>query len=441
MKIDIKESETVEFKESLSQLDKGLKSLSAMLNRSSHGALYFGVKDDGSIRGVTIGEHTYQDIRRRASELIKPKIVLDIAKKVIGGKDVVVVASSGNDTPYSCDGLYFIRNVASDEQVDNHLLKRMFEIGDSDLIKNHESYEQDLTFHQFVEYSKARGIHATHTENFLKSKGLYTLDKKFNYLAYLLSDQNAVSIKIVRFSGETKASFSERTEYGFKCLLRSVDEVLNAIKAINVTRIEVDEGVRKETPLFNFEAFREAWINACMHNHWIDMFPPSVFLFDNRIEIFSYGNKPFNLTDDQFYSGISSPINKALSDIFMSLRLSEQSGHGIPIITEKYGREAFSFKGDTLTVTLPFNYTPDNVIGRKTREISAKSLTEKQSAILRYLEEHGDATQAEVASALPISVQGVKKAILKLQTLDMLTRVGSKKSGHWEVKYPNDSRL
>ncbi len=43
-----KENEKVEFKESLSQLDKGLKSLTAMLNRNGSGTVFFGVDDDGS---------------------------------------------------------------------------------------------------------------------------------------------------------------------------------------------------------------------------------------------------------------------------------------------------------------------------------------------------------------------------------------------------------
>ena len=53
MKVNLgDENETQEFKESLSQLDKGLKSLSAMLNRGYKGTVYFGVKDNGDIKGL-----------------------------------------------------------------------------------------------------------------------------------------------------------------------------------------------------------------------------------------------------------------------------------------------------------------------------------------------------------------------------------------------------
>lgn len=279
-----------------------------------------------------------------------------------------------------------------------------------------------------------KGLHANNSRNYFKSKGLFTVDNKFNYMSFLLSDQSNVSIKVVRFNGKDKASFSERTEYWSKCLFYSVDEVINAIKAINVTKIEIIDGHRKETPLFDFDSFREAWINACMHNHWIDELPPAVFIFDDRIEVFSYGNKPFNLSDEQFYSGVSSPINKTFSEMFVSLRFSEQSGHGVPIIVEKYGREAFSFKGETLTVTIPFNYIPDYVVGRMARETNIDKLTINQKNILYFIKDNPKATQVDMSRELSLSIQGVKKAVLRLQELDLLERIGSKKDGMWKVK-------
>ena len=52
------ENETLEFKESLGQLDKGLKSITAMLNRSGYGCVCFGVLDNGDVKGLTVGPNT-----------------------------------------------------------------------------------------------------------------------------------------------------------------------------------------------------------------------------------------------------------------------------------------------------------------------------------------------------------------------------------------------
>ena len=62
------ESETLEFKKSTSELDKGVISLCAMLNKHENGTLYFGVRNDGVVVGQkNINENTLRDVSRRIS--------------------------------------------------------------------------------------------------------------------------------------------------------------------------------------------------------------------------------------------------------------------------------------------------------------------------------------------------------------------------------------
>lgn len=435
MKINLKENEEIEFKESLAQLDKGLKSLSSMLNKNNHDSIYFGIKDNGDICGVSIGNNTLKDIRQRVKELIKPQIMIHLEIKKYEDKDVVVLSSEGSNIPYSCDGRYFIRNVSSDDQIEPQLLRKMFETGDSDLIANYKSYNQDLTFRQFIEYNKIKGIHITNENSFLKSKIFFTRDGAYNLMAFILSDQSNVSIKVVKFNGTDKSSFSERTEYGNQCLLNSINDVLAYVKNLNTTKIDVISSTsRKDIPLFDYESFREAWINACLHNRWIEMIPPSVFIYDDRIEVLSYGDLPYNLSKESFYSGTSVPVNRALKDIFMSVGLSEQSGHGVPIIVSQYGKEAFSFESSTIKVTLPFAYEPDYVLGRKVREKIVDNLNENQRKVLKYILENPYASQQEIANELNISLSNIKKITVKLQEINLLERKAGKKSGYWHIK-------
>ena len=53
-----KESETIEFKKSTSELKEGVISLSSMLNKTGKAFLYFGVRNDGEVVGQQIGEDT-----------------------------------------------------------------------------------------------------------------------------------------------------------------------------------------------------------------------------------------------------------------------------------------------------------------------------------------------------------------------------------------------
>ena len=72
------ENEYQEFKEGLGQLDKGLKSIVAMLNKHGQGTVYYGVKDDGNVCGISIGKNTLMDIRNRITDKIEPRIYADI---------------------------------------------------------------------------------------------------------------------------------------------------------------------------------------------------------------------------------------------------------------------------------------------------------------------------------------------------------------------------
>lgn len=429
-----KENEYIEFKQSLTQLDKGLKSITAMLNKHGIGTVYFGVDDDGNVSGVTIGKTTCEDIRNKINNFIEPKIIYEIEVLRYDNKEYIMLKAEGTDMPYSYDGRYFIRNVSSDEKVDNELLRKMLISSSNDLIKNIASSNQTLTFNSFCSFFNSLGLYAPNTKEFLLSKGLFNKENKYNLMAYLLSDQSNISLKVVKFDGLDKTVMASRTEFGNQCLLNAVQDVLNYFKSINTTHVILTEGVRKEIPLYNYEAFREAWINACLHNSWSQMLPPSIFLFDDRIEVLSYGGLPYGLSMDSFFAGLSKPVNLTLLGIFNSVGFSEQSGHGVPKIVNAYSKDAFNFDDNTVKVTIKFAYEPDFVVYRKQHDTIIESLTEKQKIVYDCLKLNSSLTLNEIALEHNISVTGVKNIVSKLQELNLLERIGSKRDGKWIIK-------
>ena len=54
-----KESETIEFKESTGELHQAIESIASIVNKHSYGELYFGVKDNGDIKGQIITDSRY----------------------------------------------------------------------------------------------------------------------------------------------------------------------------------------------------------------------------------------------------------------------------------------------------------------------------------------------------------------------------------------------
>lgn len=56
-------------------------------------------------------------------------------------------------------------------------------------------------------------------------------------------------------------------------------QVLDYMKALNDTAVDIGGRLRKENKLFDFSCFREAWLNACLHNRWSRQTPPAECLW------------------------------------------------------------------------------------------------------------------------------------------------------------------
>ena len=212
----------------------------------------------------------------------------------------------------------------------------------------------------------------------------------------------------------------------------SVKAVLDNIEAINETNVDLSTGKRVEVDLFNIEVFRESWINACVHNSWKDMLPPSVFIFDDRIEIQSYGGIPFTLSIDEFYSGKSKPVNRALFNVFSLVDYTEQSGHGITTIVDHYGKESITLGEYMVTVTIPFAFSPAWVISRYATGVS-ESLSEIESKALYYLESHPSASITELSLQLGVGRTKCVKTISDLKSKGLLVNDGNTRKNEWRV--------
>ena len=429
------ENEYQEFKEGLGQLDKGLKSLTAMLNKYGNATVYFGVDDNGNVCGLSIGKNTLMDIRNRIRDKIEPRIYADIQEcQDNNGKKYIKVTANGFDIPYSFDGRYYLRNISADEQASNDVLRKMLATSDSDIIRQKSSPNQELAFNALFAILAGSGIHPKATNEFYSNYGLLNRNGNFNINAYLLSDNNEISLKVVTFEGTDKSVMSKRTEYGGKCILVSVSEVLRFFETINVMNVNQDGAKREEQPLFDYPSFREAWINACLHNDWNNAIAPSVYLFDDRIEIVSYGGLPFALSKEGFYQGTSMPVNKSLLTVFMVAKYAEQSGHGVPTIVEKYGRDVFSFDDGMLKVTLPLAFERPEVAIRKGIILQKKGLTVNQKKVYDTLAADGSLSLQDVADQTGLSLAGIKKICSRLQEYGILERKGSKRKGIWITK-------
>ena len=125
----------------------------------------------------------------------------------------------------------------------------------------------------------------------------------------------------------------------------------------NKVKSYFDKGklVRRDEYLFDYISFREAWVNACLHNDYSTHLGPAVYLFKDHMEIFSYGSPLRVQSKEKFLIGTSKPINPELASLFMKIDNAEESGKGVNTIVENYGKDVFEFSESDLIIKIPYN--------------------------------------------------------------------------------------
>jgi len=309
-------------------------------------------------------------------------------------------------------------------------------------IINTAAPKQNLSFSKLLIYYMAKGLPLKDT-TFADNLNLYVPNtKQYNLLAFLLADENDVTIRVSIFSGKSKAdNLYSIKDFGHQCILYSIDQILNYFDAINIIQADERNRVveRKDVPLFDSKSLREAVLNAFIHNDWMQLNAPMCSVFSDRIEIMSYGGLPYGQTLEGFYEGKSQPRSRELAEIFLQLRISERSGRGVSKIIENYGKDAFEIKDDFIKVSLKFNWI--NVLSYRIEQTSsdeAEMQTGKKSTIVmeRIVTEmlnNPNITTSELMKILSLSKTSVQKYVRILTEQGRIEHIGSARSGYWKV--------
>lgn len=374
---------------------------------------------------------------------LSPDNNFEFVEAFVGDKRLVVlIIPAAKVAPVSFKNERYIRIGSSKENLRKYPEKEsyLFEVlrHGFPTIENTPSAYQDLTFEKLLIYYGAKGLKLS-PDTFKKNLELLTEDGQYNILAQLLSDNSHIPIRVSIFSGKTKADnmYSVR-EFGYQCLLYSLDEILRYGDVLNILQADETERIveRKEVPLFENDAFREAVVNAFVHNAWVTGNEPMLTVFSDRIEILSRGTLAPEQTMEGFFAGESIPVNRKLSEIFLQLHISEKTGRGVPKITQIYGKEAYEFRENAIVVTIPFKWI--NVMGDKWGDkVGDKSanppLNETQRRILGEIRNNPNMTKPQIARALGVGKTTVDNGISALKKKGYIERVGSNKSGYWET--------
>ena len=238
-----KESETVEFKKSTTQLKEAVISLCAMLNKHEQGNVYFGIKDDGSVCGQEIGKKTTADISHEIMNNLKPLPKISVEVLPLDGKEVIKVAATGLDTPYSAYGRYFTRIDDADTYMDTSELQKYFENKD----KTYSKWEEQLTdfsiekvnedlLIQYIREANDTGrlnyIYRNSEEALLKLNLMNDDGLLNNAGYYLFGNDGPVLLKEVIYPTDDRTTFTDLKQFQgniFECINESMKYIQNNI--------------------------------------------------------------------------------------------------------------------------------------------------------------------------------------------------------------------
>ena len=356
------ETNRIEYKRELtSELDIE-KEVVAFLNYKEGGYIYIGIDKDGSTVGVSAVDDCMLRLKDRIKHNISPSAMglFDIAEEQRDGHSIIkVTVASGIEKPYfktkygmTPRGAY-MRVGTSAEPMPQEQIDRLFAMRTRNSIGRIVSNRQDLSFEQLRIYYDERGKRLN--DNFKRTLELLTDDGKYNYVAYLLADENGNSIKVAKYSSLDRCDLIENNEYGYCSLIKATKSVLSKLDIENKVAATITPMERIETPLWNKVALREAVINAIVHNDYSFEVPPKFEIFPDRLEITSAGRLPESLSREEFFNGISIPRNKELMRIYRDVELVESLGSGIPRILRAYGEDCFKFTDNFIRITLPIS--------------------------------------------------------------------------------------
>lgn len=437
--IDVIEDIRNEFKIKLT--DKLESEVISFLN-SEGGNLFIGIDDNGKI----VGLNGNIDLLQRS---IKDRIKNNVMPSTLGLFDVVVnernnkkyiqiIIAKGNEAPYYLKGMgmspdsCFIRIGSSVESMSSELILNTFSKRVRNSLKNIISPNQELNFTELKIYYKENGFEVN--DNFLKQLNLYSDDNRFNYIAYLLSDNNNISIQFAKYDGNDVSNLIENEDYGHCSLIRATNNIINKLQLENKTFTKIVETTRKEIKMYEFSAVKEVVTNALVHNDWTNGYSPKFEIFSDKLVISSNGGIQEGVTQEEFLLGFSNPRNPELMRVFRDLNLVEQLGTGIQRTLKYYNKSIFQFFPNHIRVNIPIK---KNTLVKKIIEedyLYNSNISNIDNSILKLIMDRPNITQEELANLLNVNIRTIKRHFKELIENDYIVREGKNKNGCWKIK-------
>jgi len=449
-----KESETIEFKKSTAELKNGVVSVVAILNKHGKGALYFGIKDNGTVVGQEVGRQTVKEVTQTIVDNIEPKIYPKVDVRKIGGVECIMVEFSGSDTPYFAYGKAYTRVGESDKQMTAKHLEDHFR-------NKKYSWEREIsgktlrdvnvkTVREYMRRANDAGrinFKYTNVHDTLKKLGLLSGKKLTNAADVLFCDPFLLEFQAAVFAGTDKVTFLDiRSFKGNIFSLRPQAE--SYIKEHIKWRADLSESRRREIPEIPVRAFSEAIGNSLCHRDYANPKGNEVAIYKDRIEIYNPGQFPEEIEPEDFIKGKGHSIlrNPLIAETMFRSEDIEKWASGIKRIYEECQESnvKVEFNRAKAGFVVVF-YRPKWEEGggliegsekssEKGSEKSSEKGSEKSSEkVIGAIKKNPSVSAQDLSKILGITSRAVEKHLSRLKKGGIIKRIGPDRGGRWEI--------
>lgn len=452
------ESDNVEFKASVSQLNRGVETLCAFLNKKG-GMLLLGIKDDGEIIGEKVTDNTKQDIANQLNRIEPHPDIETLCIPVNKNKEVIVlIAKPGPNGPYVCNGRPYVRIQSTTKVMPQEEYKRILHMNaqklDWECLTTNSCTINDLDkglIRKVMDVAIASGrlteIAARASITEILNKLELLIDGQLTNAAVILFCKNEKkqfiqsNIKLARFKGTTKSEFLDS-----KVLRDNAFELYDhAMKFLDfnlpvAARIEEGNPLRVETPAIPYKVLREALVNALCHRDYsIRGGSISVAIYDDRVEIGSTGLLPEGVNIKQLaQKHLSIQRNPLIANVFYLCRMIEKWGRGTQEMIElckKSGNPTphFTEITNSVLVTLPLK---ESIRSIQVITPSSIKLTERQKLILDILK-NGPLSRKSIKEQLEDNPDDrvLQRDLQTLSNLGLVKHEGKARSITWSLHH------
>lgn len=446
-----KETETIEFKKSTSELKEGMISISSILNKHGIGTLYFGIKPNGDVIGQEVSESSLRDVSRIIYESIKPQIYPIIHEEIIDDKHIIKVEFNGEEKPYSAYGRYYLRTADEDREISPLELKHFFTANEYK-----EKWEKTITdisvddvnkkcVKEFYENAIAAGRLVKGKYSALTILNRFGLAKD-GYLTnagnVLFGKTYPVTLKAAVFATDEKLTFLDMQMYE--------DNIFNLLKqaetyiAKNINwRVEINGLGREEIPEIPMAVIREALTNSFAHSIYNGNTYHEICIHPTKVTIYSPGPYASSFKPEDYVKrNIESSIrNETISKILYMNKSIEQFGSGFKRIDSlcKDAKIKYSYEATDIGFTFIIYRKRRNVsqVSTIVRENQQIKLNKTEQIILNLLQINPNYTRDELAEKISKTVRTVQRGLDSLKDKGVIIRVGSNKTGYWLIDINN----